>query len=265
MTEDHDDVFRAAYARAPHAGTPPLAHALRTLINGARADGRLDPDLYDRLNHVADRFAAQPRLRPGDLIATHGIDGDIPWHVLEVAAADATRWVRAFGDNRFARDPGDDVLDRSETYDWFCPTLTGDPGGWATTEGVLVYAPLRVTRVVPPDWQPPTTAVDTPPDPSAGHGATTPEPGVALHDAYTELGRTTPFHLTAFVAGATLGDLTRTLAVAATCGWPATAPAIVHHNLRHQVVAVAADHGYTTTFTDTTVADHVAASFTRTP
>lgn len=78
--------------------------------------------------------------RVGDLIGPN--DTTIPDDVLEVVNSEGDTWRRAVGQERYAIE--DDVMDfPTQEYEW----VTTAGGGWATTAGMLVYAPLRVTKV----------------------------------------------------------------------------------------------------------------------
>lgn len=84
-----------------------------------------------------------PPARVGDLIAENA-EG-IPLNVLEFVDCEGDRWRRQpgryveddeLGDYRLAQDG-----EEGQEYEWVCP------GGLSTTDGRLVYAPLRVTAV----------------------------------------------------------------------------------------------------------------------
>lgn len=119
-------------------------------------DGR--QDLLGQIETLAEEYAPDmpeqgqpdvPAAKVGDLYgATATAIAD---NVAEILTSNNGRFRRAVGDERHPR--GDDQdPDLSQEYDWVCVGYDRDRGsgkasGWATTEGLLDYAPLEVLRI----------------------------------------------------------------------------------------------------------------------
>lgn len=134
---NEEELYLAAARRAPHGGEGREVLTLRRFTHEAMMAGRIDGETQDRIGELIDAIARSRHSKVGDLVGPNA--DDIPWDALEVEDSEGDTWRRAFGDDRLAHadDPDDEHL-----YDWV------SEGAWAATEGLLAYAPLRVTRVV---------------------------------------------------------------------------------------------------------------------
>jgi hypothetical protein len=136
MTEE--ELYFAVAQRAGRRVESREVAALRAFTHQEMMDGRIDGATQDRIGELIDRIARSQRSQVGDLIGPNA--ADIPWDVLEVENCDGDVWRRAFGEDRyFVDDAGDHD---GYVYDWMTE------GGRSSTEGLLVYVPLTVTRVV---------------------------------------------------------------------------------------------------------------------
>jgi hypothetical protein len=86
----------------------------------------------------AAKIPPPDRAHVGDLIG--GNTNGIAANVVEVVNCEGDLWRRAVGDERYAIED-DGTVDRSVEYDWVTA------GGWSSTEGLLAYTPLRVTKI----------------------------------------------------------------------------------------------------------------------
>ena len=136
---DDRELYLAALARAPHgrASSREVA-ALRAFTHAEMLAGRIDGATQDRIGQLVDAIEQYETVTVGDYL--RGGVSDIAWNVLEVVDDEGTTWRRAFGAERFT--PEREGLFDGEEYDWITE------GGLCTTDGLLLYAPLRVTKVV---------------------------------------------------------------------------------------------------------------------
>jgi hypothetical protein len=131
MTER--EIWRAALSRAPYGGESRTLAALRTYVHAQMLDGRLDGDITDRIGEMLDVLSHSARAKVGDIIGPNATA--VPWDVVELVDDEGTTWTRALD--------GSEALDEDGTsYPWF------SPGGLCSNEGIIHYAPAKVTRVV---------------------------------------------------------------------------------------------------------------------
>ncbi|MBF9135156.1 hypothetical protein I0C86_40470 [Plantactinospora sp. S1510] len=133
------ELYYLAFSRASHGGESREVRLLRDFTHARMLAGLIDGATQDRIGELLDAISSREIPKVGDWIAPGS--EDIRWDVLEVVDDAGDTWHRVFGDDRYADDEDDGGLDRSQEYDW------RNSGGWSTTEGVLDYAPLRVTKV----------------------------------------------------------------------------------------------------------------------
>lgn len=128
-----EELYWLALGRAAHGGEPEGIRKLREYTHAEMLEERIDGGTQDRIGELLDELARKEASCVGDLIGPNA--DSIPWDVLEVfAVGDNTTWRRAFREDRIM--PEDEQF-----YDWRCE------GGGSTSEGLLEYAPLRVTKV----------------------------------------------------------------------------------------------------------------------
>lgn len=133
------ELFWAALRRAPdHGASSNAVASLRAYVHAEFLAEHIDPDTTDRIGELLGAIEEHEFVREGDLIGPNATD--IAWNVLEVRNCEGDTWRRAFGEQRFAVED-DGFIDREQEYDWIIE------GGWSTTDGLLVYAPLTVTKV----------------------------------------------------------------------------------------------------------------------
>jgi hypothetical protein len=137
MTEE--ELYYAALARAPHHGMTREVAALYDGLMSAAMRGQIDLAAQGRLADLFHAIYLAQRPQVGDLIS--GNATDIFWDVLEVEDSQGDVWRRAFGRDRYAVEDVTGEIDYSEEYDWVTV------GGWSTTDGLLLYAPLTVIKV----------------------------------------------------------------------------------------------------------------------
>lgn len=124
----------------PHGGEMPELNKLRRFTHAEMMAGRIDGATQDRIGELVDAIARALRPRIGDLIGPNATR--IPWDVLEVECSEGDTWRRLYGPDRTVHsDDSDDPW--VQEYDW----TTSGGGGLSTTEGLIMYAPLRITRV----------------------------------------------------------------------------------------------------------------------
>lgn len=138
MIVDDRQLYYAALSRASHHGETREIRALRDYTHTETMAGRIDAATQDRIGRLIDALSRKNESKVGDLIGYNA--ADIPWDVLEVRDDEGTAWQRAFGNDRYLRNDDGSVNDLQD-YDWLTE------GGACTTEGLLFYKPLLVTRV----------------------------------------------------------------------------------------------------------------------
>ncbi len=131
------ELFFAALSRASNHGESREVAALRRYVHAEMLAGRIEGATTDRLGELIDALSDKETSQVGDLIGPNATD--IRWDVLEVEDNQGGVWRRAFGEDRYCREDGDPD---GHEYDW---VTVG--GGWSSTDGLIVYAPLRITRV----------------------------------------------------------------------------------------------------------------------
>lgn len=136
---DETQLYFAALSRAANHGESREIRNLRSYTHAEMMAGRIDGATQDEIGRLIDALSAKDAAAVGDIVGPNATD--IPWDVLEVVNSERDTWRRAFGQDRYAREDSTGELDFSQEYDWITE------GGWSTTPGLLVYAPLRVTRV----------------------------------------------------------------------------------------------------------------------
>lgn len=138
MTDD--ELFWAARRRAPHNGaSSPEVARLRSFTHAEFLADRIAGATQDEIGRLLDAVEEHEFLQVGDYIGHNA--KDIAWNVVEVICDEGTAWRRAFGEDRFVRED-DGALNDLQEYDWITE------GGHCTTDGLLFYKPLLVTRVV---------------------------------------------------------------------------------------------------------------------
>lgn len=139
---DEDRFWAALRLAGDNTESPPLRR-LRAFTHAEVMAGRIDGVTQDRIGELLDDLARRERSQVGDVIGPNV--KTMPWDVLEFVNSENGTWRRAFGDERYCTED-DGTVDRDQLYDWVTE------GGWATSEGALSQAPLRVTKVaVRPD------------------------------------------------------------------------------------------------------------------
>jgi len=134
---EQGDPYSTLLKRAPHGGEHHGVRMLRDFTYAEMMAGRISGATQDEVGRLLDALAASLEACVGDII---GPRGPIPWDVLAVQSlVDDGRYTRLIGRDRLV-DLGDEHAEVAE-YDW------STAGGYATDEGVLHYAPIRVLEV----------------------------------------------------------------------------------------------------------------------